>query len=96
MPGKRFSSLIFTNKPAWLDHNRQPQKAMKVACCGMARSQVLRLSDKPAWLNHNCQPQKAMKVARCIMARSQVLRLSDKPAFPARRAQQRMNQKSTL
>ncbi len=39
--------LRLANKPAWLDHNRQPQKAMKVGRCGMARSQVQRLSDKP-------------------------------------------------
>ncbi len=65
-------------KPAWLDHNHQPQKAMKVSHCGMASSQVLRLSDKPAWLDYNHQPQKTMKVSHCGMARSQILQLSDK------------------
>ncbi len=34
------------DKSAGLSHDRQPQKALKVGHCGVARSQVLRLSDK--------------------------------------------------
>ncbi len=67
-----------SQKPAWLDHNRQPQQALKVGRCGMARSQVLQLSDKPAWLDHIRQPQQALKVGHCGMARSQEQRLSEK------------------
>ncbi len=47
-------TLTLSDKSAWQNHNRQPQKAMKVGPRGMASSQVLRFSDKkisltPPW-----------------------------------------------
>jgi len=39
------------NKPAWLGHNSQLQKTMKVGHCGVTSSQVLHLSDKQLCLD---------------------------------------------
>jgi len=49
------------DKPAWLDHNRQPQKTVKVGHCGMARSQVLQISDKPAFPARRAQQRMKQK-----------------------------------
>jgi len=51
------------DKPAWLNHNRQPQKTMKAGRCGMARSQVLRLSDTPEFYKPAVLPPIAHKWA---------------------------------
>ncbi len=45
-PSSRVSELLVTDKPAWLDHNRQPQKALQAGRGGMARSQVQRCSEQ--------------------------------------------------